>query len=325
MKGKLKNQIAFYAENDDGLLDELIIDIVEKEYEYNGNLDKRELWEVKNPRAKEFFVEKNILDAIYDLIEGNYSGSRGWEDASYEIRQEEQKLRERQKRARTLVSKKKIWQAIKWELDEKELDDLLSYNRYRYEKSNYYDLELILEKIHAFMAGEKSVDYFTSWCILLMRCFYEAMSDKCQKRKAIYDEIADWFDGIAFMSRDISEVQKGIECRELIAYLKYYNHKIVDSHNGRETPFMKNGVVTYVTFAFSLNDGQDCMYRVCVADHERRTVNHLFVPNLDYNEEINYTVLTEGEFEELRGDYFMYELDTAMTEEYQLRKQKSAI
>lgn len=324
MKGKLKNQIAFYAENDEGLLDELIIDIVEKQYEYNGNLDALELWSSENPHAKEFFVEKRLLNAVHRLVEYNYSGTYGFEDKSYAERMQYEKMREERLRARTLVPKKKIWQAIKWELDEKELDELLSYDKYRYEVSNYYSFDLMFEKIHAFMAGEKSVHYFTSWCILLMRCFYEAMSDKCQKRKAIYNELASWLDGVAFMSSDISEKEKGIECRELIAILKYQNHRITDTRKGRETLFMKNGVVTYVTFSFSLNDGKDCMYRVCVADHERKMVNHFFIPNLDFNEEVDYTFLTEGEFE-VQMDYFDYKLDTAMTEDYQLRKIKNAM
>ena len=323
MKENFKNQIAFYAENDEGLLDELIIDIVEKEYEYNGNLDASDLRNSENPHAKEFYLERKAFDAVYRLVEENYSGTFYCEDKSYADREKYRKMWEEKQNARTLVPKKKIWQAIKWELDEKELDDLLSYDKYRYEVSNYYNFDVMLEKIHAFMAGERSVSYFKSWCILLMRCFAEAMSGKCKERRTIYNELSGWFDGVAFMSLNISEEQKGIECRELIAILKYQNHRITDTRNGRKTPFLKNGVATYVTFSFSLNDGRDCMYRVCVADHKRKKVNYLYVLNFDFNEEINYTLISDGEFEKLQSDYFDYELDTAMTEEFQLQKPKN--
>ena len=320
MRGKLKNQIAFYAENDEGLLDELIIDIVEKEYEYNGNLDKRELWSVREGHKKEFLVEKKGLTALYDLLERRYGGTYYCEDKSYEIRQEEEKLLKQQQRARILVPKEKIWQAIKWELDQRELNGLLSYEKYRYEKSDYYDFELILNKIHAFMAGEKSVSYFKSWCVFLMRCFYEAMDCRNKKLQALYDYVASCLEDFDFMSSDISEEQKKRECREQIAYLKYYDHQITDARNGRETLFIKNGVVTYVMFGFWVGDGNECVYRVCVEDHERGAVNQFFVRNLEFNEEIDYTFLSSGEFEDLTWNYFDFQFDPTMTEEYALQK-----
>ena len=323
MSKKLKNQIAFYADNGEGLLDELVIDIAERRYEYNGNVDARELWQVHNRGAKEICVEPTMLDAILDWVGGEFSGSFSWNEESYEARRKENRQIERRERARPVVPKEKIWQAIKWELDQDELNELLSYEKYQYEKAEYYDFDLMLEKIQAFIAGERTVDYFTSWCILLVRCFQEAMNDRSRKRQAIYGNISELFDGIAFMGQDISEQEKGKDCRELIAYLKYYNHQIVDSRNGQTTPFMKNGVVVYVTLDFSANDGKDCLYRVCVADHERKTVNYFLALNLDYNVEINYTLQTCGEFEELQSDYFKYRLDTAMTEDYPLRKVKN--
>lgn len=324
MKGKIKNQIAFYAENSEGLFDRLIIDIAEKIYEYDGNLDKRELWHGKNNCVKKVLVEKKALDAIYDLVECNYSGSVYFEEKSYEIRQKEKKLWKQQQLAKNLVPKEKLWQAIRWELDDRELQDLINYDKYRYEKDDYYDFQLIIEKIHEVMAGKKPVRYFTTWCILLMRCLYEAMSNRSMKLKEAYDEIAYWLDGTAFMSSNISEKKKGIECRELIAYLKYFNHQISDIKNGETTPFMKNGVVTCVTSAYCVNNYKDDLSRVCVADHERKTVNYLFVCNLDFNEEINYTLLTEAEFEEQIYNYFEYQLDTTMTEDYQLLKVEKA-
>ena len=320
--GEKTHKIAFYAKNEEGTADELILDLFERDYEYNGTLDERDLWERHGGRGREFQIEPAGLITLFSTVENTFGhGSFYTETKSYEVRQEEKRQWKRQQRHRELVLKERLWKAIRWECNEKELDDLRSYDKYRYEKDHYYDFALILDKIHAFMAGEKSVEYFTSWLVLLMRCLQEGMIYQKRRQKEIYFEIADWFDGVAFMSSDISEEQKRIECLELIAVLKDLNHRLENIEAKKDDPFTKNGVITYVTFGACVSGGKEvALSKVCIVDEDRETVNYLFVPDLVYREEINYTFLTEAEFDCLTSAYYEYMFDGTLKEDHAMTK-----
>ncbi len=317
-------KVAFYAKNEEGMVDELILDLFERDYEYNGNFDERDLWKNHGGNGREFELGLAELKQLFGIVENAfcYQGSTYIEAQSYEERKEAEQLWNQRKRRRKLVPKERLWQAIKWEYDEEELRDLCSYDRYRYEKDHYYDFVLIIEKIHAFMSGEKSVGYFTSWLILMMRCLQEGMTCRKRRQKEIYLEMADWFDGEAFMSSDISEEEKRIDCLEFIAILKDLNHRLKCVEAKNDTPFAENGVITYVTFAACINgDREVCLSKVCVVDEDRETVNYLFVPNLVYREEIDYTFLTEAEFDLLTSRYYEYTFDETMNDDYALTKE----
>ncbi len=312
------NQIAFYAKSEDGTVEELILDLFERDYEYNGNLDERDLWERHGGRGREFQIEFDGFLKLCDTVEKTFRhGSFYTAPKSYEVRQEEKRQWNRRERRLELVPKERLWQAIKWECTEKELNDLCSYEKYRYEKDDYYDFALILDKIHAFMAGKHSVGYFTSWLVLLMRCLQESVIYEKRRQKEIYCEIADSFDGMAFMSLDISEEEKQAECLEFIAILKNLNHRLENVGAKKDTPFTKNGVITYVTFVASVSGGREVVLsKVCVVDEDSEAVNYLFVPDLVYREEINYTFLTEAEFDCLTSKYYEYTFDGTMKEDY---------
>ncbi|MCD8041412.1 MAG: hypothetical protein LUF82_07855 [Clostridia bacterium] len=195
------------------------------------------------------------------------------------------------------------------------MDRIISFD-YRYEKDDYYDYKLITDGIHCAMAGDITVGYFKSWLILLMRC----LNDNTLKNREVqaeYAALADWLDGFAFMDPCIKKSKKLKECREIIAVVKYANQKIKNLKMGKTTDFTTNGVITYVTFAFSLNDGKTCVYRVCVVDKKRRRINYMYSNGIDYREDINYTLLYEAEFNDLPGKYVEgYTLDTQMDAEY---------
>lgn len=316
------NKIAFYTMNEKETMDELILDLFEKDYEYNENLDERDLWERHGGNGRELKIEPAGFNKLLATVENTFGhGSFYTETENYEVRQKEKRQRKREGRRRELVPKERIWKAIRWECSEKELNDLLSYDKYRYEKDRYYDFDLIMEKIHAFMAGKKAVRYFTSWLILLMRCLQESVIFEKRRQKEIYCEIADWFDGEAFMSSDISEEEKRIDCLEFIAILKDLNHRLKCVEAQKDILFTKNGVVTYVTFAACINgDKEVCLSKVCVVDEDRGTVNYLYVPNLIYREEVNYTFLTEAEFDCLTSRYYEYTFDGTMKENYAITK-----
>ena len=79
--------------------------------------------------------------------------------------------------------------------------------------------------------------------------------------------------------------------------------------------------MTYVSFAFSLNDGEDCLIKACVVDNERGKINYMIIPECEYDERINYTFLTAEEFDDLPSEFYDgYSLDTSMTIDYALTK-----
>lgn len=203
-------------------------------------------------------------------------------------------------------------------MDESELNRILSFD-YRYEKADYYDFDLIIDKMHAFINGEQTVSYFKGWCILLMRCFMDYMNCSSKKLSTIFYNLGDYFDGIAFMSLNISDKEKLKECREITAELKYYNHLICDLKNKTSTDFTTNNVITFVSLGFCLNDGKESLYQVCIVDKKNKKINYLYIPEIEYLEDINYTILSLAEFEDLPNKYYDdYSLDVSMAVDYAL-------
>ena len=155
------NQIAFYAKSEDGTVEELILDLFERDYEYNGNLDERDLWERHGGRGREFQIEFDGFLKLCDTVEKTFRhGSFYTAPKSYEVRQD-------------------------------------------------------------------------------------------------------------------------------------------------------------VTFVASVSGGREvALSKVCVVDEDSEAVNYLFVPDLVYREEINYTFLTEAEFDCLTSKYYEYTFDGTMKEDY---------
>lgn len=305
--------ITFYTDNEDGSFDELTVDIYNRNYDYVSGCKKEHL-NIYNI----FRVERDLFCAYHDIVENLYSGS--YLSAGFILDNKEREAKERKK---PLITKDKIWQAINWELSENELDRIISFD-YRYENDDYYDFNLIMDKTHALMKGERSISYYNSWCILLMRCFMNYMKCRSKRLSRLYYDLGDYFDGVAFMSLSLEGEEKLKYCRETIAELKYFNHMICNLKNKATTDFTTNGVITYVSFCFSLSDGTECLYRVCVVDKEKETINYMYVPEFDYSEGINYTFLSDAEFDDLSSKYFdYYALDTSLTHEYALLKTKN--
>lgn len=309
-----------YSENDEGTLDELVVDTFNKEYEYTGNVDERELAFVRDGKINGFKVERNFFDYYFQLIDKIYSGEYYVNEGDYESRKRLDELSAKEERAKPLLDRETVWKALRLELPEKKLSNVCSLD-YRLPKDDYYDFDLFISKIHDVMEGRVPVGVFTSWCVVVMRCLENCMNTKSRKLKSLYYDIGDYFDGMAFMSPDISDEDKRTQCFEDIAWLKYRNHLVCDAKARRTTPFETNGVITYVTFGFSLMDGEQCLMKVCVVDTRKGKINYMFIPEFKYDERINYTFLTEEEFDSLPSEYFDdYSLDRTMTIDYAIKK-----
>ena len=107
----------------------------------------------------------------------------------------------------------------------------------------------------------------------------------------------------------------------MIAFLKYYEYLAADIRSDRAEKFQTEGVVTYVSFAFSVQDGERSLYRVCVTDEIEKKVNYMVGADLDFDERINYTLLSEADFGGLPSLMFCdYSLDTSLGVDYALKK-----
>ncbi|MCD8373224.1 MAG: hypothetical protein LUD27_08000 [Clostridia bacterium] len=311
MKTK-EHVVAFYADDGEGTYDELVIDFYNHYYDFNSKTGEKFLYG-KDNTVPEIKLNNEDLHKIFDTIKLLYSGKIG--PAAYLTKADFEEMES----GKPVIDKITLWKAIKRELPKKELDRIISFD-YRYEKDDYYDFKLIIDGIYSVMSGDISVDYFTSWLILLMRCLDDNIL-KNEKIKDEYAELANYFDGFAFMDHCIGKKKKLIECREIIAIVKYANHKIENLKKKKLTDFTTNNVITYISFGFSLDDGNMCIDRVCVVDKKRKRINYMYIKEIDYREDINYTLLPNAEFDDLPSRYVKgYKLDSSMTADYAVTK-----
>ena len=307
---KDKNIITIFTESGDDFYSELTIDFYNRQYEYVYECREEQL-----DKANSFCVENNLFFALYDLAENLYCGQES--NAKSYINTKRYAEQEKKK---PLIKKDVIWRAINCELTAKEMsENNLFLFDYRYAKDDYYDFDIILKTAYAAMSGELSLSRFKDWCIVLMRCFLY-MDCKSQRLNEIYCELSNYFDGVAFINTNLKGEARRKELKQIIAELKYYNHKICDAKKRTTTDFTTNGVITYVNFTFSLNNGKDCMNRICVVDKNKGTINYIFLLEDDYSLDINYTFLTDAEFDDLPSKYF-YDCapDTTMTADYAVK------
>lgn len=312
--------IAIYMEAEDDTYDELIIDLYERSYEYLQHLDKRDLLSYGNGKVKEICVQEKLFYEMLDAAQNVCAcGREYYEEFTFEQRQFAEKKRLEAEAAKPIIPKEIIWQALRWELSKDEQRKLLSFD-VRFEEDDYCDFNLIIDKIRKFMEGCRvSAAYFNGWCIVLMRCFYAIKSEN-EKLRNIYCEIADYMDGFAFLHLDASDENAQKECKQLIARLKCYNHQIEDIKGNKTTDFEKNGVIVYVAFAFTLHDGHDSAYYVCIVDKINKLINYTVLFNVVFDEEINYTIISEEEFYEVYDTYFEdYKPNASLTVDCQKR------
>ena len=320
MQYNKRDAVAVYSNNEEGTCDELIVDFYNRRFEYTSHLEERELSGKTIGGIKIFKVPQAFFRQLSNVVAAQFNGSYYVEEKTYPQRLAEKRRQTAEKKKKPVVGQETIKKAIRCELSQKELEDMLSYD-YRYEKGDYCNFSVLYDKIHAVMEGVLGVEYFRLWCTLLMRCFLDAMDTRSKKLQDVYNQIGDYFDGVAFMASDISEQEKCRELRELIAFLKYYEYLAADIRSDRAEKFQTEGVVTYVSFAFSVQDGERSLYRVCVTDEIEKKVNYMMVVDLDFDERINYTLLSEADFGGLPSLMFCdYSLDTSLGVDYALKK-----
>ena len=316
MKRNPEDVFAVYTENEYGQTVELIVDCFNREYECIYNQDKRYLYSVQNKTANEAHVDKAFFDAIEKALGCNFCGSWVY-DGHKKIAEERRRKSEESKKP--LITKEKVWQALRWELKETEIAPLIS-SKYRYEKDDYYDFNLIIGKVHALMKGAKSMYYFGCWCDLLSTCFKGYMKRQSISLDEAFCDLGEFigtYRTYGLVDTSLVGAEKLKLLREFIAWVKFYNHKICDAKKKTKTDFMTNKVITYVSKGLLLRDCTERLYQVCIVDKKNKTINYLYVPDIDYSEWINYTFVSQAEFDNLEYEYDEdYALDTSIGLDY---------
>ena len=214
---------------------------------------------------------------------------------------------------KTVLPKEKVWQALRWELSSEEISKMHNCDLFEYEKDDYFDLELMLDKIHRFMQGEKSRDYLMDWCLILMNCFMSSYPyPRGSKLGRLYYDIGDTFDAFAFWDASPTE------CRWLIAYLKWHNHCRQNIIDKTKNDFRTNGVVVYVQPDAYIEQSDTDLYEILVVDKVEKTFNVFYVDGIDYLEHINYSQFNcqDSLIDLVLRRYNYCKLDPTMTLDY---------
>ncbi len=281
---------------------------------------------VYDPTAKELYIEENVdesyvsgvddygneyssailsketFDIIYEKLFRDDGSINGFFDLFYD---EEQTPKKKLK-----ISKNTIFKAIRGQLSEEELDEVLKKysNSHEFELADYYDFNVFTSIISKFMRGEISKDYYKSWLILVCNALNANKFKDRSKKQLLYNGLSYTFDGHAF---DKLQEEKDIECRSMIAYLKDFNHILQNLEYSVRPPFYnENRYIVYVSFDFC--NGNNCFYKLCVVDTKEEKFYIKKIINPDFKEDVNYTFSTRDSFEDLTNDYYHYYFDIKM-------------
>jgi hypothetical protein len=197
------------------------------------------------------------------------------------------------------IPRETVWAALRGELSEEEL---AAVSQKPMARGDYYDFDMLLAGIHRFMAGEVSKEYYRDWVILVAWALSAHPFEENSKRGLLYEGLADSFDGHSF---DNMEGEKDMEICEMIARLKCFNHERMHLRKSELPPFCDDeGVAVYVNF--SHGNQNNTFYNVCVVDTAKKRFHLGQVVNPDYREDVNYTFVNAGDFNDLLSIYYEF-------------------
>ncbi len=161
-------------------------------------------------------------------------------------------------------------------------------------RADYYDHAAIVAAIHRFLRGEMTRGQYVSYLIFVTRALYRHPWKEISPRARLYEDLAQSLDAHSFDFLD--EESAAYECREMLAYLREYDHCIRHARKQETPPFYTHGCVR-VAMLFAFCNGGNDWYRICVADEEKGVFCVSMVANPDFFEEINYTFCDEEDFD----------------------------
>jgi len=204
------------------------------------------------------------------------------------------------------ISKETVFKAIKGELSGEELDEIIA--NVDLEEADYYDFNALMTVIEKFLHDEISKNYYRTWTIVVSMALAANPFKANSKKQLLYENMSDCFDGHSF---GCFEKEKEIECHEMIAFLKHYNHSLQHIRKSNEPPFYnEKEVAVYVCFDYC--NHHNVYYKLCVADAKKKVFRIFTVANPFYLKNINYTFVNRDDFEELKSTYYEFYHDRSM-------------
>ena len=195
------------------------------------------------------------------------------------------------------ISKDLTWKGLRMELSSEELQSIFQQE---YEEDEYYDYNVLITGLYKALKKEIDFEYFKDWCVLIANCFNHT-SYKKEKMKKLMWNISYFFDGISF-EEDYDENT----LLQDIATMKDYNFDFENNSKKRRPPFETNGIERILTFDHCNRAEDSSVYRVIIKDNIKKQFDLKFLDNAFYvfDDNINYTFVTEKEFEKIFNSFF---------------------
>ena len=142
------NIISFFKKNikNEENFDELILDFYKREYELNGNIDKRELSHKINTKIQAHRVDNNTFHHVLNCIIDLWQGEEEYCETSFDCRQEQMEQRKEEQVKKPVVSKEIVWKILKLQASPEETAEYCK-DRYNYEKDCYFNADVFVKAI----------------------------------------------------------------------------------------------------------------------------------------------------------------------------------
>lgn len=314
-----KYTFGFYCENSEDDVEALRLDFYEMRYEFIHDMHRKQIGKgAYGDVFPEVMLSREHFSKLSAVVRETFCGGtyslQGYEDDDDLFGEYGSRLLNLRYREREPMPKERVFAAIRRESEE--LIGLAARCEY-YESADYFDAEAMLSGVRAFLRGDMTAGTFADWAIVLMRAFGNYGPYRGNRYLwEFYNDLADAFDGIAFTSCDCTDDDTRRAIKKFYAELKYAVHRRGDLLAKTDTPFEKNGVIVYFTFAFSVECAHE-VYQLCVVDMRKKRINFLQADDPEFDEDIDYTPLSKGAFERLLNRYSDYILDRSLTADYQ--------
>ena len=196
-----------------------------------------------------------------------------------------------------MIPTETVWAALRCELSEDEIRALCTRTP---TPDDYFDLPLFLEGIHRYMRGETTHWYHRRWLDMITKAMCATPFGINDPLRYLYGELAGVVNDV--LDRDALPFVCESECRELIAYFKWCDHRIRQHRNGTEQPFANaDGSEIFVCFEHCHDH---IFYRFCRIDPAERSFYITDIHNPDFLESVNYGFVSQEEFAKLPYRYY---------------------
>jgi hypothetical protein len=215
-----------------------------------------------------------------------------------------------------LIPKQAVWSALKQELDEEKMSTIAYFDNGVYEQDDYYDYGLLIRGFNRYCNGEIGGEYFAEWCHVCAFCFQHMKGIDNSRLYDAYKSLGDLFDTLAYFHRPSTKSDYEAWRKEYTARFRYENFRIECAKNRKTERFTTNGVATYVTFGFFVDNATEEVMRVLVMDEEKKRLNCFYTPPFVYDDEINYSFVSADEMDKILYNRHDYKLDRTMKVTY---------